>query len=165
MTQTGLDVARQLALLLDRQGAIDTVTRMVTSVDLRDWSAVRACLSENIALDYSLLNGSPGTQMRADEVVELWRKLLSGFQATQHSLTNFLVTLNGDEATVECYFRAVHFLPNDQGDSTWTLGGQYRYTLQRGADGWVITGSVGIKAWATGNQNLFALAGQRVPAS
>lgn len=164
MAQTSTDVARQLALLLDRQAAIDTVTRMVTSVDRRDWSAVRACLSESVALDYSLLNGSPATQVRADEVVEQWRKLLSGFQSTQHSLTNFLVTVNGDEASVECYFRALHFLPNDQGDSTWTIGG-HRYTLQRGADGWVITGSVGIKAWATGNQNLFALAGQRVEAS
>lgn len=135
---------------------------MVTSVDRRDWSAVRACFSESVILDYSLINGNPATQVNADDVVKQWQKLLSGFQSTHHSLTNFLVTLNGDKASVECYFRALHFLPNDQGDSTWTLGGHYHYTLQRGTDSWVITGSVGIKAWATGNQNLFVLAGQRV---
>jgi hypothetical protein len=111
MIQTGIDVAGQLALLLDRQAAIDTVIRLVTSIDRRDWSAARVCLSERVALDYSLLNGTPAMQVDADDVVEQLRKLFSGFQSTQHSLTNFLVTLNGDEASVECYVRAQLFSP------------------------------------------------------
>ena len=52
MTQTGRDIARQLALLLDRQATIDTVIRLVMSIDRRDWSTVRACLGESVALDY-----------------------------------------------------------------------------------------------------------------
>jgi hypothetical protein len=58
--------------------------------------------------------------------------------------------------------QAQHYLPNDQGDNVYTLGGYYTNRLVRTPRGWRIWACRLTVTWATGNRYLFDLARARV---
>jgi hypothetical protein len=68
-------------------------------VDERDYTAMRTCLTDEVAFDYMALFGTimPTT---ADQLVENVRNNHRGFRATQHITTNHYVTVDGDRAKV-----------------------------------------------------------------
>ena len=98
--------------------------------------------------------------MRVDEWIATVRAVF-GFQATQHIITNHSIDIDGDQATCVAYMQAQHFLPNDQGDNTLTMGGYYTHRLVRTADGWKISKCKLTVTWLTGNRGIFDLAAQR----
>ena len=59
---------------------------------------------------------------------------LPGFDKRQHQVTNFQVSVAGDEATCISQSRAVHFL----GKQVWEAWGTYHHKLRRTEDGWKI---------------------------
>jgi hypothetical protein len=73
-----------------------------------------------------------------------------------------LITVTGNEATCLAYVQAQHYLPNDTGEPTWTLGARYTYLLIRTAQGWKIRSSTLTVLWAKGNQHVMTLAPQQV---
>lgn len=78
-----------------------------------------------------------------------------------HLVANHLVSIDGDEATCTAAFQATHLLANPHGGPLWTLGGHYDLRLARSGEGWRITSVCMIADWATGNQQIMALASQR----
>ena len=148
--------------VLDRLEITDVVNRVATYADLRDWARVRDCFTDEIDIDYTSLNGGSPAHLSADILVEQWRAGLSGLQATQHMISNHLITVTGNEATCLAYVQAQHYLPNDTGEPTWTLGGRYTYLLIRTAQGWKIRSSTLTVLWAKGNQHVMTLAPQQV---
>ncbi|MGI5453378.1 nuclear transport factor 2 family protein [Streptomyces sp. CA-249302] len=138
----------------DRLDAIETCTRMLWLVDLRQWDALPALLAEKVTLDYtSLFGGQPSTST-PDRIIADWRAGLGHLEATQHMIGNQIAEVRGDEAVVTAHFQATHLLPDAHGGPTWTLGGRYRFDLARGAAGWRIAGVVMTALWADGNQQI-----------
>lgn len=138
----------------DRLDVIETCTRMLWSVDLRQWEALPALLAEKVALDYtSLFGGEPAVRTRA-QIIADWTAGLGHLRATQHMIGNQVAEVNGDAAQVTAHFQATHLLPNPQGGATWTLGGRYRFDLTRTPAGWRIAGVVMTALWADGNQQI-----------
>ena len=115
---------------------------MATCADLREWAGVRACFTDEVDVDYTSLNGGKPAHLSAEALVEQWRAGLSSLQATQHMISNHLITITGGEAT-------------------WTLGGRYTYLLVRTAQGWKIRSSTLTALWAQGNQHVMTLASQQ----
>ena len=146
--------------LTDEANIIKLINRFYFSVDLRDYVAMRNCLTDKVEFDYTALFG---TQMpsNADELVENVRLNHQGLQGTQHITTNHLVTLEGDTAKCRANFQAQHFLPNDRGSSLWTLGGRYLYSLVRVQEEWKISGCIVDVIWTDGNLQIFDLAHER----
>ena len=72
-------------------------------------------------------------------LVGRWRPLMRGYTATHHLSANHQVEISGDDATTTSYCQCIHRFDDDPGN-VWELGGWYRCTLRRDADGrWRIT--------------------------
>jgi SnoaL-like domain len=137
----------------------ETVIRMFVSADRRDWAALRGVLDDTVRVDWTSLNGGEPSHLSGDELVGAWKRALGGFKATQHLIGNLLVEGSGAErATVSCYGQATHLLPNDLGDSRWTVGGHYTIELSGRNGDWRIDAATFTATWGDGNKDLPRLA-------
>ena len=127
----------QAQTVLDQHQITQAVQQIFIQTDERNWDQVSACFTDPVRLDYSSLSGNEPAELSSQQVVESWQAVLPGFEATQHSLSNFQVSVDGDRATASCYGTAVHYLPNDtdQGD-TWTVVGTYDFELAKREGQW-----------------------------
>ena len=109
-----MDDAR-LQLLLDRAEISDVQLRYATGLDSRDWPLFRSCFTDEIETDFTSVFGGEPRKVSADRWTEAARRSLSGLKATQHMITNHVITVAGDDATCIAYVQARHFLPNHCG--------------------------------------------------
>jgi SnoaL-like domain len=137
----------------------ETVIRMFVYTDRRDWAALRGIFGDTVTIDWTSLNGGDPLTLSGDELVAGWRSALGGFKATQHLVGNVLVEeLAEEHAVVTCYGHATHLLPNDLGESRWTVGGHYRVELVRRNGDWRVVAATFTATWGDGNKELLALA-------
>jgi 3-phenylpropionate/cinnamic acid dioxygenase small subunit len=151
-----------LRFLLDRAEISDVQLRYATGLDMRDWVAFRSCFTDEIEVDFTSLFGGSPRKVSADSWAEAARRTVSGLAATQHMITNHVITLDRDEALCVAYVQAQHYLPNEKGDSTQTMGGYYTNRFVRTPVGWRIRACKLTLTWTTGNWHIFALARERL---
>jgi len=149
-------------LLLDRAAISDVQLRYATGVDTRDWLLFRSCFTDEIETESSSAVGGPPPRIKADDWVERVRRTIDGMQATQHMITNQVITLNGDEATGVAYVQARHHLPNETGGSDQVMYGYYTNRFVRTSEGWKIRARQLTVLWNEGNMEIFALARRRL---
>ena len=152
---------KNLQWLIDRADITDTVHKYATGIDLHDWTTYRSIFADEVEFDFSSFEGQPATTMKADDWVAQVRSVLSGFDATQHVLTNHVIDIDGDRARTVVYMKAEHFLANDRGDNSIALGGYYTHELTRQPNGWKITKCKLTVTWNRGNRHLFQMAALR----
>jgi hypothetical protein len=141
----------------NRLAVIEVCTRMGWHADRREWAELQGIFADQVVLDYTSLNGGEPATLRPEQIVGAWSKMLGGFDATQHLITNHLVTVTGDAAVCTASFQATHRLANPFGAPLWTLGGVYRFDLVRVGEVWRIAGVVMTATWADGNKDLMSL--------
>jgi hypothetical protein len=73
-------------------------------------------------------------------------------------ITNHVITVDGDKALCIAYVQAQHYLPNEQGESTQTVGGYYTNHFVRTPQGWRIKSCKLTVTWNKGNWGIFDLA-------
>jgi len=111
-----------------RQAVVDTVSRLCRAFDERDWVAMRLCLADMLATDYSRFRGTPPEQLTAEEFVRLRQSGLVGLR-TQHLCFNHLVTLEGGRAHCRCDF-IIHRWPERTDDARFFhTYGYYHYNF------------------------------------
>lgn len=139
-----------------------TITRRVYEyaygIDTRDWSLYRSIFVDEIEMDFSSYNGNPGATMKADDWVAGCKVLFTGLDATQHSMSNPLVDIDGDRARCRMYMQAEHFFSNPQGNRDFAIGGYYDDQLVRTAEGWKIEAVTLNVLWSRGNRHIMELA-------
>ncbi|MGA5462076.1 nuclear transport factor 2 family protein [Mycobacterium sp. NPDC050041] len=119
----------------DRLAITDAVTGVGLFADLRQWERVGALLADEVTTDYvSVFGGEPATVTRA-ALLEQWRATLGGLDATQHQITNVVVSPEGAGAIALSHVRAAHWFDG----RSWTLGGVYTHHLRHGPAGWQVT--------------------------
>ena len=121
----------QLQSLIERNEIIDVFNRYAAGVDRRDRDLYRSCFCDEIKVE---VGDGVSKDCPADEWVEQAFRALSGFQATQHIITNHMVELDGNRARGSAYLQARHFGP----ESMLTVHGSYENELVRSEDGWRI---------------------------
>ncbi len=151
----------KLQLLIDRAAISDVQLRYATGLDTRNWALFRSCFTDEIDADFTSIFGGVPRKVSADRWAEAARRSLSGLAATQHMITNHVITVDGDEALCVAYVQAQHYLPNDKGDGTLTMGGYYTNRFARTPQGWKIRACKLTLTWTTGNWHIFALARER----
>jgi ketosteroid isomerase-like protein len=134
---------------MDRFDVIDTCTRMAWYADQREWDHLARVFADKVTLDYTSLNGGEPVTLAPAQIIDGWRDGLGVYTATQHLLTNHLVTLDGDTAVCTAAFQAAHRKPDT---SLWVLRGTYRFDLARTGDGWRITGVRMTALWSEGER-------------
>ena len=138
---------------------IEACTRMAHHADRREWGELVGVFASEVRLDYTSIQGGEAGIVAREQLVDGWRKALSGLAATQHLITNHLVEGgDGDQAVCNADFQATHLLPNPHGGPTWTLGGRYRFELDRISGSWRISALTMTTVWAAGNQQIMTLA-------
>jgi 3-phenylpropionate/cinnamic acid dioxygenase small subunit len=152
----------KLQYLLDRAAISDVQLRYATGIDNRDWTLYRSCFTDEIDIDFTSVFGGAPRGVKADHWVETARRTISGMKATQHMITNHVITIDGDEATCVAYVQARHHLPNDTGASDQTMFGYYTNRFVRTSGGWKIRACKLTVTWNTGNWHVFALARRRL---
>jgi hypothetical protein len=150
-----------LQLLLDRGGISDTVIAYATGLDRRDWALYRAIFTDTIEMEFSSVGIAPGTY-GADAWVRSAQRLFAGFQATQHTSTNHVHDVRGDEATCISSMQAEHFVaPGPEvapGSERWTIGGYYVNQLVRTPERWKLRAVALHVTWSTGNPEVSRVA-------
>ena len=132
-------------MLAVRFATIDVVTAYAMALDAGDWAAFRDLFEDEIDLDYSSLGSLKG-QMPAQAWVDRCR-VLSGFDATQHKVSNFVVEPGQDAARVTSYVDAAHFI----GDLAGFACGTYVHELRWRQGVWKIAAcAFTVAGYATG---------------
>ena len=144
--------------LENKLAVTETINKFGLSIDLRDWDTFRGLFTDPVGFDYSSIGEKAGDALHPDDVVGTASKDLGNFQATQHVITNHVIDLDGESAHCRAHVRAVHFLPNDQGEATFEMGGHYEAKLIQEAGQWKINEWKFHFLWSTGNEELFDIA-------
>ena len=126
----------------DRFAISDVLIRYATALDGRDWELLASCFTDDATLDYD----TSGTYGR-DAFVEHCRAGLARMKATQHCVTNHVISTDGDRAHSTSYVIAQHVRENDV---TFTLGGAYSDDLVRAGTGWRIASRRFVTSWKAG---------------
>ena len=129
--------------LADRLEITDVLNRYASALDGRDWELLASCFSDHATLDYD----TSGVFGRA-EFVEHCATGLARMKATQHYVTNVVITIDGERARSTSYVLAQHVRSDDV---TFTLGGTYHDTLAQTDEGWRITDRRFVTAWKAGS--------------
>jgi hypothetical protein len=156
-TSYGLDPdAIRLQRLVDRAEISDVQLRYATGVDSRDWAVFRSCFADEIEGDFSSVFGTPPVRLGADEFVATIAPVMSALTATQHMMTNLVITFDdADHATVVAYVRAIHHNAGAAGGTEQTVYGYYTNAFVRTADGWRMSKVKLTSRIQTGNPGVF----------
>lgn len=132
-----------LQALADRAALIDQVSRLAYAEDDKDYDAFRALFADTVYVDMRTLHGGEAQEISADELTERARHALDGFEYTQHSAANVLVTLDGDRAHVRANVTAYHHVPTEPGVADYcTVRVYWNLGFARTDGGWLIDRAV-----------------------
>lgn len=145
--------------MLDRSDISDVQLRYASGTDSRDWTLFRSCFTDEVEADFSDGFGQPVVRLPAEEFVKMTRPRMESFKATQHMITNQMITFDDDDhATCVAYVQASHHNPNNNGDSNQTVHGYYTNRFERTPNGWRIARLKLTALWMTGNFGIFQTA-------
>lgn len=142
----------------------DLVGRFAQAADRRDWTALRALLTDEVHVDYGEPDGAAGATVRSDDLIARWRGFLPGFSRTQHLIGTLVVEASGARATATAPVMATHVIDaplTPDGAATWRVGGTYRWDLVDDGGGWRISGLALRSTWQERDRDLPALATER----
>lgn len=142
----------------DFHAITERVYQYAYGIDTRDWTLYRCIFSDEIRTDFSSYSGEPASEQTADDWVRGVQPLFIGLDATQHSMSNPLVEVDGSRARCRMYMQAEHFLFTEHGDNSYVLGGYYDDALVRTDTGWLIEAVTLNVMWQRGNRHIMALA-------
>jgi ketosteroid isomerase-like protein len=141
-----VSVPDQLSVLEDKQAITDVVHRYGYALDGRNWELLATCFTPD-AIGY--YGGDPLQGYAAIET--LCRNTLEPMSVSQHLIGNVFVTVDGDEASAQCYLHAQHVLPDTPGGDQFIFAGRYTDKLVRSPDGWRISERTLEPMWTSGN--------------
>lgn len=144
----------------DRDELVELMGRYANIADSGDWDELpRSVLCEEVTFDFRSLGAPVATSSRDDWCRRSWR-LFAGFAATHHAITNHLIAVDGDRATIRAHARVEHWARPEvagEGPDRWLVVGFYDTVAVRTPDGWRLR-SLTLTATHQENQALLAAA-------
>lgn len=119
----------------DKEQIAEVLIRYATGIDSKDWPLLRSCWTDEIDVDYQQL----GRFTSADALTDVMRQLHENMGPTYHRMSNFVIAVDGDRATVRSYVQAVLMLQPDDSTNWVDALGHYDDVFVRTADGWRIS--------------------------
>ncbi|AYJ84857.1 nuclear transport factor 2 family protein (plasmid) [Sphingomonas paeninsulae] len=124
-----------LQYMLDRSAVEEVISGFALVQDVKKFMLVEKFLSEDVVFDYvSVFGGEPFSGRT--NIFEWILTRIPGYDATQHLISNFQITIEGRFARVRSHVRATLVID----DSSCIIGGHYLHELHKEGDGrWRIT--------------------------
>src|SRR5205823_5305992 len=98
--------------------------RYARALDLLDRSLFESCFTDPVEVAFPTWKGEVRSLSPVQFADHCWR-IIAGFTATQHSLSNHYVEFRSpEEATCLSYLRAMHYIAEDACDS-YVVAGHY----------------------------------------
>jgi SnoaL-like domain len=119
----------------DKEQIAEVLIRYATGIDSKDWPLLRSCWTDEIDVDYQQL----GRFTSADALTDVMRQLHENMGQTYHRMSNFVIAVDGDRATVRSYVQAVLMLQPDDSTNWVDALGHYDDVFVRTPDGWRIS--------------------------
>ena len=148
----------------DKLMIAETIYLYAIGIDTKDFDLYGSIFADQVNIDFSSYEGSSvpeTTVLTRDQWVSRVRPLFTGLAATQHSMTNPVVNIDGDTASCRMYMQAHHVFEPEKEDSWFTIGGYYDDTLTRDTEspsGWKLTGVKLTVLWRKGQESIMQLA-------
>lgn len=132
--------------LLDEAEIRDVATDYALALDTRDWDRLKACFTDDCVVEYE----ASGDHEGRDAVAVACRAALEPLSCSQHFLSNFRISVDGDAATSLCYFTAQHV----RDGRTYLVAGTYTDELTRTVQGWRIARRRLAHTWESGDADV-----------
>ncbi|MEM7126826.1 MAG: nuclear transport factor 2 family protein [Chloroflexota bacterium] len=139
-SEVGATPTEQIEMLVAKDAAVETVTRLMIATDELDWETVQTIFTDEVFFDMTSLVGGDPLMLSAQSIVDSWDEGLRPLEAVHHQVSNFVVTIEpgAEESTVFNYGIAIHYLPNPTGENTRTFVGTYTSHLTKVDGDWRI---------------------------
>lgn len=137
------------------------LNRYALGIDTRDWALFRSVFAPRLKLDFSAWHGGEASEIEADSWVEQVKARQSGFNGTQHQMTNQTVVRDGLGARSITYVVARHYLCIDGEHHVQAIGGAYHNRLVVIEGAWRICSARLQVMWTKGDRGLFDIAAAR----
>ena len=141
----------------DSAKAIAVVASIPLAVDLGRYDLAEAAFAPEIVIDYTSLWGGEPQRTTPAALMDAWRGLVPGFDATRHELLDVEARIDGDVAEATARVDARHWI----GDALWRPIGLYRWTLERLGGRWKVTAMTFVLTQEVGDRGLVAMAADR----
>ena len=130
----------------DRLAILDVLAKHSRGVDRADAEVLKSTYWPDAQVAYGGFNGL------AHEFCDYLPGAIKRYARTQHSISNTAIEFSGDEARVETYVTAYHYLEVDGDQGTeMTYLGRYMDRMQKRGDVWKIIHRQVVMDW---NQNV-----------
>ncbi len=138
----------QLRELADRNEITELASRLGLWLDEQRFDEARSIFTEDVVAQ------TPGGESQGIVLVaEQARRNHAGFARTQHVITNVLVTLDGDRATVQANLIVTFVHRADAPEQHFALGERYQFEAVRTPQGWRFSRLHVSPVWSVGSRN------------
>jgi hypothetical protein len=111
------------------------VSSIPLAVDRAAYDLAEAAFAPEVIIDYTSLWGGEPATMTPAAVMDAWRGIVPGFDATWHELGPVTVEINGDTAKASAFVDGRHWID----DQLWRPVGDYHWDLTRIDGDWRVT--------------------------
>jgi SnoaL-like domain len=150
----------------DHQKLTELIYTYALGIDTRDWPLYRSIFADEVTTDFTSYSGGRAATVSADAWLARVKPVFTGLAATQHTMTNPIVRVDGNRASCTMYMQAFHALepatvvPTTD-ENSFTLGGYYTDTFILTDGRWLVNGVTLTVLWRRGNESIMATAAQR----
>jgi hypothetical protein len=137
----------------DRLAVVEALYRFAAGIDQRDWPLLASALAENVVSDFGPASAKAGFNYPVIEGRDTLIAALLGSLGqldTTHSISNPLVTIDGDTARLDALVEAQHVPVNDP-SRHYLMKDRYDVELTRQGDIWIITRNTVDNVWRSGD--------------
>ena len=135
----------------DAAAVCATLYTFAQGIDTRDWALLESVFTDPFAYDYTSHRPDAHGVLTPAAWVAARRLRFGTMKATQHSMTNPRVVVDGDTARCRMYVEAWHVADVDGAETWCTIGGEYHDELVRTPEGWRISTLRLERRWTVGD--------------
>ena len=142
----------------DRDELVELMGRYANMPDTKNWDELpQSVFCDEFTADFSAFGAPVGTVSR-DAWAQQGKQAFAGWTATHHAITNHLIAIDGDRATIRAHVHVEHWAPSEVaagGPNCWLVVGFYDNAAVRTPEGWRLS-SVKLTPSYQENQALLA---------
>lgn len=145
---------------METSNILPVIQAVFKGADARDWASVEQSFAPEVMYDYTSMAGGQPLTLTPAAITGMWKQFLPGFDKTEHRISDFMITDEGDTVAVQFNGHATHVI--DQ--AVWIVEGTYETRLSQITDRWQLTFFKFNLQRQKGDLQLPALAQQRAAA-